>query len=356
MSRTGVAWGVVLGASAFGAASLVGACSGQENQYDYSEPILVHGAQFVSGTLPGYPPASTDSGPGPGPQIADITVPNSTIYSGEANWSVGGDVSSSGSAVAIQLGKLGTGYWLLPVVQGPDPAMSQVTSPDLLWSALIDFNPDDPPGDQFLHIVGIAPDGTAGEQTSQALCVASRLPAVPGPRSFDLNDTSACSGPDGGPAVDGGVPSTSTSAEAIFALTWDVDVDLDLHVITPLGLDVSAKGNPFVDSAEDGGAGDGAPPSRSTDPSIDRDSIGYCVADGWREEDLMFPELPASGSTFLLYANLFSSCGLPSVTFTMTVYLNEGGRLVQQVKQTGFLTSVYADGNASGLYISPYTF
>jgi hypothetical protein len=44
------------------------------------------------------------------------------------------------------------------------------------------------------------------------------------------------------------------------------------------------------------------------------------------------------------------------VTFTMTVYLNEGGRLVQQVKQTGFLTSVYADGNASGLYISPYTF
>jgi hypothetical protein len=348
-------WGAGLSACAFAGASLVGACNGQENQYDYSEPILVHGAQFFSGPLPGYPPASKDSGAGPGPQIADITVPNSTIYSGEANWSVGGDVSSNGTAVAIRLGTLGTGYWLLPVVQGPDPAMSQVASPDLLWSALIDFNPDDPPGDQFLNIVGIAADGTAGEQTSQGLCVASRLPAVPGPRSFDLNDTSACSGPDGGPAVKGGVPSTSTSADAIFALTWDVDVDLDLHVITPDGLDVSAKSNPFVLPDEDGGT-DGAPPSRSIDPSIDRDSIAYCVVDGWREEDLMFPELPASGSTFLLYANLFSACGLPSVTFTMTVYLNEGGQLVQKSKQSGFLTSIYADGNAPGLYVASYTF
>jgi hypothetical protein len=40
----------------------------------------------------------------------------------------------------------------------------------------------------------------------------------------------------------------------------------------------------------------------------------------------------------------------------MTVYLNEGGRLVQKSKQTGFLTSIYALGNAPGLYISPYTF
>jgi hypothetical protein len=342
-------WGAGLSASALAAAALVGACSGEENQYDYSEPILVHGAQFFSGDLPG------SKGPVPGPQISEIVVPFSTIYSGEANWSMSGDVSDNASSVAIRLGNLGTGYWVLPVVGGPDPTMMH----NLTWSGLVDFNPEVPPGDQFLRIVGISADGAAGQQTNFPLCLASRLPAVPGPRSYDINDTSACSGPDGGPAVDGGVPSTSTSAEAIFSLTWDVDVDLDLHVITPDGLDVSAKSNPFVypaDGGPEGGIGDGAPPSRSTDPSIDRDSIGYCVVDGWREEDLMFPELPPAGSSFQLLANLYSACNLESVTFTMTVYRNEGGHLVQKFRQSGVLTSLYALGNAPGLYVGLYTF
>jgi hypothetical protein len=353
-----LSWGAGLGACALAAASLVGACSGEENQYDYSEPILVHGGQFFTGPLPGYPPGSNPSMPGP-QVVGGAMVLNSTIYSGEANWPMSGDVSSDTSSVAIALGNLGTGYWVVPAA-GTDPQSTVVPQP-LTWSASIDFNPNDPPGDQSMRVVAIAADGTAGQQYEQPLCLASRLPAVsvPGnPRSYDLDDTSACSGPDGGPAVDGGVPSTSTTAQAIFSLTWDVDVDLDLHVITPEGLDVNAKGNTFIEPIEGGTV------PHSDDPRIDRDSIGYCVVDAWREEDLFFPECGdaspcpmAPGSSYELRANLFSACNQSSsVTFTMTVYRNRDGQLVKTFERSGILTPIYANGQAPGLYVGSYTF
>jgi hypothetical protein len=338
--RQGALRWVALGGCAFAVASTVGACDGEENVYDYGEPILVHGGQFIPGDLPGTVGKGPKNrpeviNPGPGMYVGP------TVYSGEANAVFIGDVTANASSVGIRLGTLGTGYWVLPV-GGPDPDMGN----DLSWSATIDFNPSDPPGNQILRIVAIAADGTAGEQSGTPLCIASRLPAVPGSNSFVIGTTSACS------ADGGNIPSTSTTPAAVFSLTWDVNVDLDLHVITPDGLDVSAKGEPFVLPDLDGGAA----PDASATPSIDRDSIAYCVVDAWREEDLLFPELPAPGSTFQLHANLFSACDLPSVTFTMRVYREQGGQLVQKYSQTGVLPAIYATGSGPGLYVSSYTF
>ena len=98
-----------------------------------------------------------------------------------------------------------------------------------------------------------------------------------------------------------------------------------------------------------------------TDPRIDRDSIAFCSPDGWREEDLAFPTLPASGSTYQIRANLFSACGLGSVTFTLTTYeavgtTNGDRQLVQTSQRSGTLTSIDADGDAPGTLITAYPF
>ena len=47
--------------------------------------------------------------------------------------------------------------------------------------------------------------------------------------------------------------------------------------------------------------------------------MGNCVADGWREEDLVFLDYPATGP-YEIYVDPFASCGQPAVRFTLTIY------------------------------------
>ena len=331
-------WWGGLGAIALVAAVVVSACDGVDNSEIYTEPIIVHGAQFFPGELPGAPMPSADaSAPAPvNPNLAvtAITALNTTIFAGEAGWQISGDATSTASAVGIRLGNLGTGYWLLPL-GNPDPVLAN----QLTFGALLDFNPNVTPGIQPLRIVAVTPNGEYSVQNDQNLCVAARLPADPGaPFSSDIT---ACN-------------KSVVPPEAVFSLTWDADVDLDLHVITPAGLDVNAKA-PLVDPIDAG-----AVPSKS-DARIDRDSIAFCAPDGWREEDLVFPVRPAPGSIFQIKANLFSACGLPSVTFALTTYestgtAGAGAHLVQTYKTVGTLNAIDADGDASGLLIASYPF
>ncbi len=319
-------------------------CDGQENVYVFTEPMFIRGAQFFPGPLPGTRPppdggattadASPDGGPGGPPVVTSIQSLNTTVYSGEGGKQLSGRATDTASAVALRLGELGTGYWVLPM-GNPDPQFPG----ELTWSATVDFNHSIRAGLHPLRVVAIAADGTAGVESDQNLCVASRLPAAAG-GTFS-NDIAACN-----VSID--------PPDAVFALTWDADVDLDLHVVTPAGVDVNPK-HPLLDPVDAGGT------VVSTEPRIDRDSVANCVPDGWREEDLAFPTLPPSGSTFQIRANLFSACSKPGVTFTFTVYQAVGTsgvdrHLVQAFQRGGLLTSLDADGDGPGLFVVSYPF
>ena len=136
----------------------------------------------------------------------------------------------------------------------------------------------------------------------------------------------------------------------MFSLQWDTNFDVDLHVITPAGVDVNPKANPLAAPIDAG-----EPPA--DDPKIDRDSLGQCVPDGWRQEDLVFPDYPATGP-YDIYAAPFSSCGQSAVRFVLTIYeAGSDGALHATFSQAGeLLANDQTGGGSSGLFITEKQF
>jgi uncharacterized protein YfaP (DUF2135 family) len=92
----------------------------------------------------------------------------------------------------------------------------------------------------------------------------------------------------------------------VISLTWDSDVDLDLHVVDPAGVEIwagntteyqVAPGQPFdPNAARDAGM-------------LDADSNGACVIDGREREDVTWPHEPPSGH-YRVRVDTVSLCGL----------------------------------------------
>ena len=96
-------------------------CSGQAIT-GAGEPIVVRGATFVPGPLPGSPPPDGGSPQNPdggaqSPTVTAITSVNNLFFPGQAGASYGGDVTDDATAIAVRFADLGTGYWVF--VPGP---------------------------------------------------------------------------------------------------------------------------------------------------------------------------------------------------------------------------------------------
>ena len=136
----------------------------------------------------------------------------------------------------------------------------------------------------------------------------------------------------------------------MFTLTWNTNFDLDLHVITPAGRDVNAK------TAATSVALDAGVPG-PTVGVIDRDSMGNCAVDGWREEDLVFQDAPPKGN-YLIYAAPFASCGQSAVVFTFNLYeAGADGNLHSTFTRSGeLLANDVTGGTSAGLFVAEKDF
>lgn len=299
------------------------ACEGQPALSGIGEPIQVSGAQFIAGNLP----ASAG-----GPDITATALNNQNVIVGAAGKAISGRAADTAFAVGVRFADLGTGYWVVPVAEPDAQFPGEIT---FRFSA--DFDANNPAGFHPLRFVAVDGAGRAGAPKDTPLCVAGRIP----------DNLHAC------------LPNTAPPA-VVISLAWDTNFDVDLHVLTPSGLDVNPKA-PIAQPVEAGG-----PPDDSA-PRVDRDSLGGCVPDGLRQEDLVFQTAPPHGA-YQVRVDPFAACGQNSVRFKLTVLqamgtcpdcslqpmpLPPSGAL----SQAGELLANQATGGASsGLYVISVSF
>jgi hypothetical protein len=278
------------------------------------EPIRVHNAQFIPGPIP--------TGTAPKPTVTSVMLTNNEVGYAEANKAFSGRATDDGTAVAVRLTDLGTGYWILPL--GP----IDVQFPgELTWQVSADFAASagaQSPGHHTLRYVAVDATGDAGPPNDLDVCFDPQIP-----------DNGALCNP------------SRAAPYAVLTLTWDVDADVDLIVVGP-NRTTDPKHPTTI--PPDGGVLD------PTSGKLDRDSLNGCVKDGLRQEDLIW-QAPPTGTTFDVYANLFSACGQRGVSYQVTLYLFNGTTPVATKTAQGVFTSYDANGGASnGTYLFSYTF
>jgi len=262
-------------------------CGGDEH-LGTDEPFRARNAQFFEGALPGLP-AGTESPKGL-PAVTSIELQNPITVPGQAQKSIRGRVTEDAYSVGVRLKDFGNGYWVVPigVAEPQNPGES-------IWSLSADISASLPSGPLTLVVVAFDARGRPGAQREATLCIASRIP----------DNGSAC------------LPGRELP-EVVMVLEWSADADVDLEVQTPEGRLIHPK-KPLANEPASGSA--------APDPEEARilaDSLGACVPDGIRQEALVFQKRPPPGSTYQVFANLFSACGEGSISFKLTVYEPRG--------------------------------
>jgi hypothetical protein len=327
-----------LRASLLGVPLVATACTPSVTDGGIGEPIVVESAQFIAGTLPGLPPpdASVDAGADTGPAVTDISVANLAIFPGEEGLMMTGHTTTNAQSVAVRFADLGTGFWVVPV-GAPDPTDEGLLS----WQLTADFSQTVPPGYHNLLFAAVSASGASGIEYALPFCMDTPVP--------DNLNVCAPTNPKIAPPP------------AVLSLAWDNPVDLNIIVQTPSGAVVGASTAATSTPTIDGGV---APATSGSDAGIvlDHESNRNCVIDNIDRDDLVWTSAPEPG-TYLVWVDLFRSCGQSSVSFTVTLWLAEpnGGDGTQSLVEetppvaTGELTSLQANGGSGyGLYVGSF--
>lgn len=261
------------------------------------------------------------------PAVVYATGVGSVVTLGQGDVPYNGLATADAFSVGVAFPSVGEGYWVVPV-DGPDVTQDG----QLLFDLVLQFTPDLPFGLQSLDFVAIDGRGEGGPRYTTTLCL---LPEVAAGSFWACDEA-------------------TTPPNAVVSLSWDVDVDLDLVVVTPAGKVVAAKTPTSALATGPIDATTAADPSTGT---LTRDSNGDCDVDGIRLESLVFPGEPPPGE-YLVYARLHQACGRSAVHYSAellrrvdaedgthpvrTTALGGGTLLASQVARDGVLGTLVA--------------
>lgn len=229
----------------------------------------VGGARYVRGAAPAA---------AGGPAVLALGSSRSAVPRGDTQLHLTGALALTANAVALWADG-DTGWWLLPA--GPP----DVTVPAALSVAVTAAVARDAPlGAHTLLVAALSPQGVAGPAATAALQVDPR----PGP-----------------------------SGRLVVSLSWDTAADLDLHLLTPSGVEVWAR-NPNSWQAVPGGLPD--PGAWRDGGLLDLDSNAGCVLDGRDQENVVWASAPPAGH-YQVRVDAPSLCGQPAARWTVAVTL-----------------------------------
>ena len=232
--------------------------------------LRVAGAQYLAGDL-------AAAAPGDGPAVVSVFNSLTAVQPGERDKPLSGSLAPTATAAALGLGG-DRGYWI--AIAGP-PALD---APDLpTFQARLSFSIDLPLGDLVLLVRAVDAAGRFG--VPSAVPLASAL--VPPP-----------------------------AGALVVSLDWDSEADLDLHLVTPDGVEVWARNINSYQAPLPGTAVD--PEAWKAGGILDFDSNAGCVIDGRRQENVVWQASPPAGR-YLVRVNTTSLCGAPAARWKVRV-------------------------------------
>ena len=257
------------------AVAVVPACQGIPVDLGVGAALRVAGAQFLGGDLDA-------AGPGAGPAVVSVFNSLTAVRPGERDKPLTGALAPSATAAAIGM-RGNRGFWI--VVAGP-PALDAPELPT--FHASLSLSPDFPAGDLALLVRAVDARGRLG---APAVVPLASMPAH---------------------APDGAL---------VITLAWDTEADLDLHVVTPAGVEVWARN---INSYQ------APPPGTPSDASawqaggiLDFDSNAGCVIDGRRQENVVW-QVPPPAGTYRVRVNTASLCGATAARWSVRARMGGG--------------------------------
>jgi hypothetical protein len=279
--------------------AVVPACQSVRADAGLSAELRVAGAQFVAGDLASAAPVG-------GPAVVSVFNSLTAVTPGERAKPLSGALAPTATAAALGL-QGDAGYWI--VVAGPP----QLDAPELpTFQATLSFSPQLPLGPLALLVRAVDAGGRFGAPA--AVPLASAPPPPP-------------------------------SGSLVVSLRWDTEADLDLHVITPAGVEIWAGNINSYQLPPPGTPADAA--AWQSGGLLDCDSNAGCVIDGRRQENVVWQAPPPAGS-YLVRVDTASLCAAPDARWTVEV-LESGVPVASSQGESLTTDTRFSQGPGSGL-------
>jgi hypothetical protein len=272
--------------------------------------LQVQRGQYFEGAFP------SDRG---GPQVLGYTTTTTRLRVGQTNRSLSGSVGGTSATVALGLSLRsadGTvqddvGYWLVPA-GAADPFVPGA----LAFEASLGFSGLIPAGTHLLKLAASDASGHFGPTFTVA---------------FDFIDLNA-----------------PQPAALRISLSWDVDADLDLHVVQPDGTEIWSRKitsytPPFLGTPD--------PVAEAAAGKLDFDSNASCLLDGRRLESVYFLQNPPPGD-YIVRVDTFSLCGQAAARWRVEAVL-DGGTLLSASGTALPSSTRFPHERGAGLYVGP---